>query len=443
MITKRWPRRGCRTTHAADCSWTWGSVEGKTAASLSALTPEHLPALVIAPKRVAETVWPGETKKWRPDLRCSVAAGSPVQRLSSLLRPADVVALGRDNMKDLTPEISRLYRTVILDELSGFKDYSSQRWKIANPLTLSMPHVWGLTGTPTPNGLMDLWSQTFLFDRGARLGRNITTYRSRYFYPGRQLPSGVITEWILRDGADEKIHALVEDLFLSMGTEGRIQLPPTTLNKINIALPPKARAVYKKLKRDLVVDLQAILGEGRIHTGVNPAVLTGRLSQVAAGFLYPDEFDAGSPTDIIHREKINAVQEIVEGTGAPVLVFYRFKQEREMLMAALPGAVPIDAPGAIDDWNAGKVPVLVAHPASAGHGLNLQHGGCTIVWTTLPWSLEEWQQGNKRLARQGQKNPVVIHVLLAERTVDSAILETLEKKASVQDALLRHLESPL
>lgn len=416
---------------------------GKTASALTALTPDHLPALVVAPKRVAESVWPSETALWRPDLRLSLAAGTPAIRAGALRAEKDLVVLGRDNLRDLASCSRRTpFRTLIIDELSGFKDRSTNRWKAAKEIANSVDHVWGLTGTPAPNGLMDLWAQVYLVDRGARLGPNITTFRSRYFTPGRQLPTGIITEWNPRPGADDKIHALLDDVFLSMSTEGRLELPPVTYNPVRIDLPPAVRATYRKMKRDLVVDLNMIGGE--IHTAMNAAVLTNKLSQIAAGFLYSDDADLRPGShDVLHREKINAVQEIIGGTGSPVLVFYRYQVERDMLRSSLPGAVTLDTPGAIEDWNAGRVPVLLAHPASAGHGLNLQHGGHTIVWTSLTWSLEEWQQGNKRLARQGQKNPVVIHMLLAEKTVDESIRSRLQDKASVQDALLRHLESPL
>ena len=420
---------------------------GKTATTLSALSPDHLPALVVAPKRVAESVWPAETKLWRPDLRCVVAAGGPTTRSTALLdRRADVLVIGRDNLKDLNPLNTARFRTIILDELSGFKTRGTQRWRFASKLCAGRPYVWGLTGTPAPNGLMDLWAQLYLIDDGERLSRSLTTFRSRYFTPGRQLASGVITEWHLRPGADEKIHGLISDICLSMGTEGRIDLPPVTFNVLPVPLPPRVRALYKRFKRDLVADLRLLDDDlaGSLHTASSAAVLTNRLSQVTAGFLYPDDpTDPEARTDHLHREKIALVEEVREGTGSPVLVFYRYAEEREMLSAALEGAVDVRTPGALEAWSAGRIPVLLAHPASAGHGLNLQHGGHTIIWTTLPWSLEEWQQANKRLARQGQQHPVVIHLLIAEKTVDEVIRARLLDKADVQNALLAHLESPL
>ena len=422
---------------------TWGFDLGKTAITLTALTPDHLPALVTAPKRVTENVWAEENALWRPDLRIAIAAGTPANRARALRSGADVVVIGRDNLHDALAHTDR-FTTFALDELSGFKSRASRRWKSARTFLREskVPYVWGLTGTPSPNGLLDLWAQMFLLDGGERLGRTLGAYRSHYFTPGRQLSNGVITEWILREGADVRIHALLEDICLSMTSEGRVDLPPVTFNDVVVPLTPQTRALYRTMKDDLVVNLD-ILG-GQVHTAANAAILTSKLSQISAGMLYTDEFESRAYT-VIHHEKTRAVQEIVEGTGSPVLVFYHFRAEREMLTAAMPDLVhSIDEPDAVARWNRGEIPVLLAHPQSAGHGLNLQKGpGHTIVWTTLPWSLEEWEQGNKRLLRQGQAHPVVIHTLMSPHTIDPLIRDALAGKTSVQDALLAHLESPL
>ena len=415
---------------------------GKTAISLSALEPRHLPALVIAPKRVAENVWDVEKDLWRPDLSVRLAVGGPARRKAALESDADLVVIGRDNIKDVLAYAGK-FQTIIIDELSGFKNRGSQRWKIAKQLVKGCPHVWGLTGTPAPNGLMDLWSQVYLLDGGQRLGTAITHFRDRYFTPGRQLANGVITEWNLRPGAEDRIHALLEDICLSMETDGRVALPPVTTNTVTVELPPKVRQMYKEMKRDLVADLEILGGEK--HYAQNAAVLTSKLSQVAAGFMYHDDADMrGGTYDIVHWEKAKAVEEIVEGTGSPVLVFYRFRAELAMLQKQLgKRAFTMDTDDVVGRWNAGTIPVLLAHPASAGHGLNLQHGGHTVVWSTLPWSLEEKLQADKRVARQGQKHPVVIHELIAPKTVDIAIRASLHDKDKTQSALLAHLESPL
>lgn len=403
---------------------------------------------MVAPKRVAEEVWSVEKELWRPDLSIGVAKGSPDARRAVLASDADIVTLGRDNLKDLFDSKGRpvphRFRTIIIDELSGYKSRTSQRWKMMKKLVGTVDHVWGLTGTPTPNGLLDLWAQIALLDDGARLGKNITTYRSRYFSPGRRLPNGIITEWIPREQSPDHIQRAVEDICLSMETDGRVALPAVTYNPVAVTLPFAVRKVYDTVKRDLVVDLREIF-DGEIHSAANAAVLTSKLSQIAAGFIYADDADLrpGEHTRL-HTAKVDAVREVVEGTGgSPVLVFYRFQVERTLLLEAFPGARTIDEPGVMEDWNAGRVPLLVAHPASAGHGLNLQHGGHTIVWTSLPWSLEEWQQANKRLARQGQKHPVVIHTLEARGTIDPLIRARLADKTAVQDTLLAYLESPL
>lgn len=417
---------------------------GKTAIVLTALESDKLPALVVAPKRVAEQVWSREAEIWRKDLRVRVAAGTPDQRRAALEdRSQDVIVIGRDNLKDAVP-YAKHFTTFVIDELSGFKNRQSARWKAARKIARGsgMDHVWGLTGTPSPNGLMDLWAQLFLLDGGHRLGTALTKYREGYFVAGRQLANGVVTEWNLRPGAESKIQDLISDICLSMGTEGRVDLPPVSSNVVRVPLPPAARKIYKEMKRDLVTDMDLL---GEVHSAVNAAVMSAKLSQITAGFIYSDDADInGGQYSAIHKEKANALREILEGTGSPVLVFYRFRAELEILRDAFPGeSATMEEPNIIDRWNAGEVPVLFAHPASAGHGLNLQFGGHTIVWTSPTWSLEEHQQANKRLARQGQKHPVVVHYLESPHTIDAAITARLGDKKTVQDALMDHLDSPL
>lgn len=417
---------------------------GKTAVSLAAITPDHLPVLVTAPKRVAENVWEEEARKWRPDLTIGVAAGPPAKRAAIIRSKRDITVISRDSLGDAVG--ASRYRTVIVDELSGFKNKSSVRWRTGKKLVAGVPYVWGLTGTPSPNGLLDLWAQMYLLDGGARLGRTFTGYRERYFMHDKRVAvvNGFpVYTWKLKPGAEERIHSLIDDICLSMESEGRISLPPVTFNAVKVPLTPQTRTIYRKMKQDLLVDLEMLGGE--VHTADNAAVMSGRLSQISAGFLYPDNVAAtGQHYDVIHRDKVRAVKEIVEGTGSPVLVFYRFKAERDMIAEAMPDLVhTIDEPDAVRRWNAGELPVLLTHPASTGHGLNLQHGGHTIVWATLPWSLEEWEQGNKRLDRQGQQHPVVIHMLISPGTIDEVCRRRVQEKASVQQALRDHLESPL
>jgi SNF2 family DNA or RNA helicase len=400
---------------------------GKTFSVLAALEPEHLPALVIAPKRVTELVWPVEAEKWRPDLTIAVAAGSPAKRKAALSSGADIVAISRDNMKDVS--VNHGFRTIVLDELSSWKNRGSQRWRFGKAITKMAPYVWGLTGTPSPNSLMDLWAEMYLIDKGQRLGTTLTSYRQNYFSPGRQLANGTIIEWKLRSGAEDRIYERLGDICLSMKSEGLVDVPPVTFNDVMVPLPASAMRVYEDIRDELVtrVDDEPV-------AAMNAAVATGKLSQITAGFIYHED---KSHTDL-HDEKVKAIQEIIEGTGSPVLVFYRFIAEGETLKKAL-DARTIDEKGVLDDWNAGKVPVLLAHPASTGHGLNLQHGGHTIIWATLTWSPEEYEQSNARLVRQGQTNPVVIHRLMCPDTVDEIIPDRLAGKISAQEALMRAL----
>lgn len=418
---------------------------GKTAVTLRCLEPKHLPALVTAPKRVAENVWHVEAKLWRPDLKVVVAAGTPAQRKAALESGADVVVIGRDNLADAVP-YAKKFRTFAIDELSGFKSRAALRWKAAKKIVRDMPYVWGLTGTPTTDGaLLDLWAQLYLIDNGETLGTTLGGYRDRYFTPGRQLPSGVVIEWNLRPGAQKRIHVLLERTCLSMTTDGRVDLPPTTINDIDVPMPPAVRRIYKQMKDDLVVGAELLGGD--TYSAANAAVLSGKLSQITAGFLYKDDQElvkGPKAYTVLHKEKPGIIKEIVESNGSPVLVAYRFQAELDLLKEALGSqAHTIQEPNIVERWNEGKIPVLLAHPASAGHGLNLQHGGHTMVWATLPWSLEEYMQMNKRLARQGQKHPVVIHHLLMQKSVDPLIKLALQGKKSVQDAVMHHLESPL
>lgn len=397
---------------------------------------------MVAPKRVAEHVWVEEAAKWRPDLTCRVAAGTPAKRREALESSADIVAIGRDNLADALA--TARFKTLIIDELSGFKTANTKRFKTARQLIKYVEYVWGLTGTPAPSGLEDLWAQVYLLDGGKRLGRTITAYRQRYFRDVNRLPSGVVTKRELLPGAAKSIYRKIEDICMSMSTaEAGIDLPPVTYSHIKVDLPPKVRRVYETLKRDLVADLEVIGVGDDVFTAANAAALSSKLSQVAAGFLYGDT--PGVVTEL-HKAKVSALCEIVEGTGSPVLVFYRYKAEAKMIRQALSKITEVhdvDEPGVIEAWNRREVPVMLAHPASAGHGLNLQHGGNVVVWTSLQWSLELYQQANKRLARSGQKSPVVIHHIDAVGTVDSAIHRRLAGHDSVQAALLDHLKTDI
>ena len=422
---------------------------GKTCAVLSALTDEHLPVLVSAPKRVAEEVWPAEVALWRPDLKIQVVGtkdGNAEARAEILATTmADIVVMGRDLFHETVKSAGR-YRTLVIDEISGYKSKGSARWKTANILQKKIKNVWGLTGTPSPNGLLDIWAQVALLDQGQRLGKNFGAYKERYFFPqklvwnpsiGRQIP----VDFTTKPGADVRIHAILADLCLSMQTEGRIKLPEFTINRFNVPLDKKAVNAYRDMEADFVANLEIL---GTIHSAANAAVLTSKLSQITAGFLYNDDQDINPGHSWIHDAKIDALAEIVEATDSPLLVFYRYQAELQRIKARFPQATDVKNEKNVQDrWNAGEIPMLLAHPASAGHGLNLQKGpGHTMVWTTLPTSLEQWDQANKRLHRQGQKNAVVSHVLHTPGTVDVVDWARLVDKKSVQDALMDYLEAP-
>lgn len=426
---------------------------GKTASCYAALEPRHLPALVVAPKRVAENTWPTEGAIWRPDLRVAVAKGQPDARMRALAdEKADVVVIGRDNLPDaLKVKRSRKFKTFIIDELSGYKKggrRGSVRWRTARAIVkrASIEYVWGLTGTPSPNGYHDLWGQVYLLDGGQRLGTTLTAFRERWFKAAGQLPNGVVTKWELRDDTcRQEIDDLLEDLCLAMESEGHITLPEMTENHVEVEMPRPVLKLYRDMKRDLVADMSVLGGE--IHTAKTAAALSNRLAQIAAGAVYVDDADVrGMQYQVLHTAKPNAVREIVESDHVGgVLVAYRYTFERDMLKAELGSlAHTIDEPDIVDRWNNREIPVLLAHPASAGHGLNLQHGGHHIVWTSFPnWDLELWQQFNKRLLRQGQEHPVVIHCIMAKHSVNYAERAGLDEKDDVQSALLAHLESPI
>jgi len=436
-------------SRARRCSSTWGWVEGKTATVLSALTPDHLPAVVFAPTRVAKEVWEVERDKWRPDLSMQVLRSeigptkehpNGADRRRAMLRAAeaDVVVMPRDLAGDFGTRKHR-YRTVVLDELSGYKTKGTERWKRTRDVTRTVEHVWGMTGTPVPNGYEDLYGQIFMLDKGKRLGRTLTEYRDRYFdVTKRHRVTNIVIERALKQGAKASIDRLLEDLCLSMKAEDYLDLPDLTFNEVKVPLTAKARKAYKDLEEDLVADLTLMGGPGAIHTAANAAALTNRLLQLSAGFLYED--GDTSRWTWVHDGKLNALKEIREGTGDNLLVFHWFGAERDRILADSDlDAVSIDEPGAVRAWDRGEIRTLLAHPVSAGHGLNLQHGGHQMVYTTLPWGLEPWDQSVHRLHRQGQRNAVVVH-WLAATPMDGTVFRRLAGKQSVQDALMNYLK---
>lgn len=413
---------------------------GKTLSVLAALKPEHLPVLVVAPKQVAEHVWPAEVRKWRPELSCAMAVGSPTRRAAAIKAKADITVVTRDNMQSLVSTRGKArYRTIVLDESQSFKARSSTRWKMARRLTKTVEHVWALTGTPAGNGLLDLWAQLYLIDHGQRLGETLGGYRQRYFNPAIILPNGVVAKWAIKRGAEEAIHKRLADICLHIPMIG-LDLPDITYNRVPTELPAQVRSIYDSLRNDMVADVD-MLGGTNIVTAPSAGVLSSKLAQVTAGAIYDDTINGVSPGTYtrLHEQKMDELAEIIDQSDGGVLVFYRFKFEAEAILKRFKQAVPVSRKGAIDQWNAGEIPVMLAHPASAGHGLNLQYGGNTIVWTSVSFNLEEWQQANARLHRQGQKNVVMVHTLTSPGTIDEHILDVLEGKKTVQEALLAAL----
>ena len=406
---------------------------GKTASTLQALTPEHLPALVLAPKRITEHVWGPEAAIWRPDLSVGVAMGPPAKRQKVLDAGHDVTVISKDNSAQVDPT---KYRTLVLDELSRWKNPKTKGFKIAKRIAEVTPNVWGLTGTPAPNGYPDLWGQMYLIDRGVRLKRTVTAFRSKWLYPVGQLPSGVVTKWQLRDFAKDEIDSRLADICLSMKAKDYLDLDEPVLNQVSIDLPPKVTKMYKDMQDHMVLDAQ----EQGVFSAATAATAQNKLSQITAGFIYPDtDDDLGTGTLDLHDLKYQAASEIVEGTGSPVLMFYRFQHERDNLLKAIPEAKLATDKGVIDGFAKGQVEVMLAHPASMAHGLNLQAHCHTVAWTTMPWSSEEWLQANARVDRQGQKNPVVIHLITATGTIDTVIHKAVKGKVDVQDSLMTAL----
>lgn len=427
---------------------------GKTCICLTALRPGDLPALVVAPKRVAEEVWHVEGAKWRPDLRVGRAIGSPKERERVLRDPSlDVVVISQENIKD-TAIGAREWTTFIIDELSGYSA-TGARWKAARRIIMrgDVENVWGLTGTPTPNGYEGLWPQMYLLDGGTRLGRTLTVFRRKWFDEGRRLPNGAVFGRKLLPGADKEIMDALSDICMSLTRkDSGVEVLEPIWNEVTVRLPDRVLDVYHTILEDLVVDLEELGLGDEIHTAETAAQLSNRLSQISAGFMYEDTEKAemagranAKKISWLHDVRSAAVEEIVDGTGgSPVLVAYRYLPELEMLKKRFKDKLhTVNEKGVFQKWDHGDIPILAAHPKSIGHGLNMQAGGHTVVWTCPTWDLEQWDQFNSRLPRPGQKNQVVVHMLGDPRTVDRKIYNALRKKASVQDAFLDYLSSPI
>ncbi|EFL94277.1 DEAD/DEAH box helicase [Mobiluncus curtisii] len=387
--------------------------------------------LVIAPLRVARDTWSAEIAKWDhlDGLAVAVAVGTKQDRLAALAKSAMVTIINRENIPWLVNQLngSWPFDMVVIDELSSFKNHRAKRFTALVKMRPFVKRWVGLTGTPASNGLMDVWAQFRLLDGGERLGRFITRYRERWFVPDKRNGMQVFT-YKPRAGAEDEIYGAIGDMTLSMRTTDHLQLPELTVTTTSVKLEPKERKVYEQLKADLVLQL----GDETIDAA-NAAALSGKLLQLASGAIYTGDGDWAS----VHDRKLDALEDLVEATnGNPLLVAYWFTHDRERITARFPQARELKTSADIEAWNKGEITFGLIHPASAGHGLNLQAGGHLLVWFSLTWSLELYQQTNARLYRQGQSEPVTITHLVAEGTLDEAVLRALDVKDATQAALI-------
>ena len=384
--------------------------------------------LVVAPKRVAENTWPAELKKWEhlDGLTWSLVLGSEKDRRAALQRRAKIYIINRENVTWLVDNYRWDFDTLVIDELSSFKSSKAQRFRALKRVRPRINRVIGLTGTPQPNGLLDLWPQMYLLDMGQRLGRFVGGYRERFFLPDKRNRE-VIYSYKPKEGAEEKIYELISDICISMRAADNLDMPGLVASRVEVQMNAKERKLYEGFERDMVLHLK----DGDLDA-VNAAALSGKLVQMANGAVYGEN----RKVHHIHDRKLDALEDIIEAAnGKPLLVAYWYKHDLERIRQRFEVRT-IDTPKDIADWNEGKIPVALIHPASAGHGLNLQDGGSTIVWFGLTWSLELYQQLNARLWRQGQKHTVVIQHIVAAGTHDEDIMNALEKKDMSQTALI-------
>ncbi len=394
--------------------------------------------LVIAPLRVARDTWPAEIHKWDhlQELTYSVAVGTVPERIAALKQNTLIHIINRENVPWLLEQsgLPFQYDMVVIDELSSFKSYQAKRFRVLMKLRPKVKRFVGLTGTPSSNGLMDLWAEFRLLDMGKRLGRFITHFREEFFLPDKRSAQQVFT-WKPKAGAEEEIYRRISDITISMKSTDFLQMPEYISNRVPVALSPAERKTYDELKRELVTNLQ-----GQEIDAVNAASLSNKLCQMANGGIYDSEHNAL----FFHDRKLDALEDIIEAAnGQPVLVAYWFKHDLERIRKRFT-VREIRSGADIADWNSGKIPVACIHPASAGHGLNLQAGSNTLVWFGLTWSLELYQQTNARLWRQGQKaDTVVIHHIVTADTIDEQILAALERKDTTQTALMNAVKAQL
>lgn len=418
---------------------------GKTVITLTAIDQlmndyfEVSRVLVIAPLRVAEDTWSRESQKWDhlKHLRISKVLGSASNRRKALAKDADIYVINRENVVWLTDELSQVgdgwgFDMVVIDELSSFKSHVAKRFKALRKYITRSSRVVGLTGTPAPNGLIGLWSQIYLLDGGERLGTTISGFRSRYFIPN-QRNQHMIYNYKPREEAEQAINAKISDICISMRAEDWLDMPERIDNVQRVKLSDDEMDRYNQFERDCYLDFL----EGEV-IAASAAALSNKLLQYSNGAMYLAD---GGYVETSNA-KLDVLDEIIElSNGKPILCFYSYKHDLERIQKRFKFAKKLGGSEDIEKWNNGEIPLLLAHPAGAGHGLNLQAGGNIIVWFGLTWSLELYQQANARLYRQGQENAVIIHHLITEGTADESVLASLQGKKDVQDELLDSLKA--
>ena len=418
---------------------------GKTIITLTALNDllydsfEISRVLVIAPLRVARNTWPNEIEKWEhlKHIKVSVAVGNENERLAALAAPASLYVINRENVQWLVEKTKYKFDAIVIDELSSFKNWNSKRFKALLKIRPFAARAIGLTGTPSSNGLMDLFAEFKALDMGERLGRFISKYRETYFRPDKR-NGQVIFSYKPIEGAEDAIYKKISDITISMKAVDHLKMPKLIENEYVVKMSKAERADYDKMKNELVLQLK-----GDEVTAANAGALSAKLSQMANGAVYSDNKEIIE----IHDRKLDALEDIVESmNGKPLLVAYWFKHDLERIQERLNSlhipAVKLDTDNAISRWNNGEIPVALIHPASAGHGLNLQSGGSTLVWFGITWSLELYQQTVARLYRQGQAaETVVVQHIITEGTIDRRILKALKEKDKTQSALIEAVKA--
>lgn len=421
---------------------------GKTVSTLTAIKElkynrfQVNKVLIIAPKKVAEGTWSKEKDKWNhtKDFRVSLVLGSQQKRIKALSVNADLYIINRENIPWLVDYLRNdwYFDTVVIDESSSFKNSRSKRFKALKMVLPKINRLIELTGTPSPNGVEDLWAQIYLLDQGTRLEKYITHFRAKYMEPNKRNRSQIF-DYKIKDGVYDSIINKISDICISMKSEDYLELPDLSYNEIPVILNDKARRDYDKMERDFVLELEGAEDE---ITAVNAAALSNKLLQISNGAVYDS---TGIYTEV-HDAKIEAFLELVERLqGKSLLVFYNFQHDKDRIKRALEKSdlvvKELKTTQDEDDWNAGKIDILLTHPASAAYGLNLQEGGNHVCWFGLSWNLEHYQQANKRLHRQGQKEKVIIHHLVTQGTRDEDVMRALDNKAGVQEEIMQSLKA--